>query len=94
MEKRVTLEKYKQAFREMKEEGEKRRFVLHLCIFGAISIMFLIVDWVYFPQFSWFLYPIVGWAVGLVIHYMLAVRWIESELTQIEAETEYRAKYK
>lgn len=94
MKKRLTLESYKEAFREIKKEAERRRFLLHLSIFGVVSFMFLIVNWLYFPDEAWFLYPIVGWGFGLMVHYLLGVRWIDTEITQTEAETEYRARGK
>ena len=85
------LDAYKQAFREIKKEKGKERFLLHLVVFGLVSFMLIVVNMLYFPQDAYILYPLVGWAFGIIVHYLFAVKWIDAEIAELEAYVDARA---
>ena len=46
----------------------------------------------YSPDIVWFFYPLLGWGIGLLLHHLFAVLWIEKTLEEREAKAEYRAR--
>ncbi len=92
MAEEISLEEYKKAYREMMVEEEKRDFLIHLVAYVLVNVMIISINFIYSPEAIWFFYPLLGWGIGITIHYLIAVRWIESALKKKEAEAEYRAR--
>ncbi|HDM36482.1 MAG TPA: 2TM domain-containing protein, partial [Candidatus Syntrophoarchaeum butanivorans] len=49
-------------------------------------------NFIYSPEAIWFFYPLIGWGIGISMHYLFGVRWVEKELEEREAKAEYRAR--
>ena len=94
MAKEISLAEYKKAYREMIKENERRGFLIHAAAYVLVNIMLIVINLVYSPGVVWFFYPLIGWGIGLAMHYMGAIKWIESDLEKKEAEAEYRARMK
>lgn len=94
MAKEISLAEYKKAYREMIKENERRGFLIHAAVYVLVNIMLIVINLVYSPSVVWFFYPLIGWGIGLAMHYMGAIKWIESDLEKKEAEAEYRARMK
>jgi len=94
MAKEISLAEYKKAYREMIKENERRGFLIHAAAYVLVNIMLIVINLVYSPSVVWFFYPLIGWGVGLAMHYTGAIKWIESDLEKKEAEAEYRARMK
>ncbi|MEO0151145.1 MAG: 2TM domain-containing protein [candidate division WOR-3 bacterium] len=92
MEERISLEKYKKAYREVVIEEERRAFLVHLVIYVLVNAMLIAINFIYSPEVIWFFYPLIGWGIGLSMHYLFGVHWINKELERREAKAEYRAK--
>jgi len=92
MTKEITLEDYKRAYREMEMEEARRSFIAHLIVYILVNVMLIVVNIVYVPKVIWFFYPLIGWGIGLAMHYLFGVRWIEKTIIEKEAKAEYRAK--
>lgn len=88
----ITLEEYKKAYREVVKEEEKRGFLVHLTIYILINIMLIIINLLYSPKTIWFFYPLLCWGIGISLHYLSSVRWIEKTLEEKEAKAEYKAR--
>lgn len=88
----ISLDEYKKAYREIVSEESKRGFLVHLIVYVLVNIMLIIINLVYSPKTIWFFYPLIGWGIGIFMHYLSAIRWIEKELEEKEAKAEYRAK--
>lgn len=88
----IALEEYKKAYREIVSEEEKRGFSVHLVVYVLVNAMLIAGNLIYSPEAIWFFYPLLGWGIGISIHYLDAVRWIEKVLREKEAKAEYRAK--
>jgi len=91
MTKEITLEDYKRAYREVEKEEARRGFIIHLVVYILGNAMLTTINLIYTIKVLWFFYPLIGWGIGLTIHYLFAVRWLESELKDKEARAEYRA---
>jgi hypothetical protein len=92
MVKEISLETYKKAYREIVMEEEKRGFLVHLVVYVLVNAMLIVINFIYSPEVIWFFYPLIGWGIGISMHYLFGVRWIEKGLKEREAKAEYRAK--
>jgi len=90
--KEISLEEYKEAYREIRKEEEKRGFLVHLVVYALVNTMLIAINLIYSPEAIWFFYPLIGWGIGISMHYLFGVRWIETELKEREAKAEYRAR--
>lgn len=88
----ILLEEYKKAYREIRVEEEKRGFSVHLVVYVLVNAMLIATNFINSPEDIWFFYPLIGWGIGISIHYLNAVRWIEKVLKEKEAKAEYRAR--
>ena len=59
-------------YREAKKRvEEKKGFFIHLIVYIVVNIM-LVFIWA-FPSgggFPWFIYPLGGWGIGLIFHFL------------------------
>ena len=90
----ITLEEYKRAYREVKKEKERLGFMVHLAVYIIVNIMLAVANLLYSPHDIWFIYPLFGWGIGIVMHYLFGIRWIDKFLENMEARAEYRARTK
>ncbi len=58
-------EYYKNRF---EESDEKFKFYIHLFIYIAMSIVFIVFNLSSTPESLWFQWPIMGWGIGVVVH--------------------------
>jgi hypothetical protein len=92
MAEEISLEEYKKAYREIVSEDEKKGFSVHLVVYVLVNAMLIAINFIYSPETIWFFYPLLGWGIGISMHYLFGVRWIEKELTEREAKAEYKAR--
>ena len=92
MTQEISLEEYKRAYREMRKEEEKRGFVVHLIVYILVNGMLIAVNLLYSPEVIWFFYPLIGWGIGISMHYLFVVRFLEKTLKEREAKAEYLAR--
>ena len=73
--------------------GRKFGFFIHLTVFIAVNALLFIINQQTNPGFSWFAFPLGGWAIGLSIHGLavylsgsgLRERMVEDELRRLES---------
>lgn len=94
MSNEASLEEYQEAYKEVIMEQEKRGFITHLVVYIIVNALLTFINLYYSPETIWFIYPVIGWGIGLVMHYLFGVRWKESEIEQRESMAEQRAKKK
>lgn len=51
-------------------ESAKSGFTVHGITFAAVNTLFLLVNVIFSPGFLWFLFPLAGWGIGLLHHYI------------------------
>jgi ABC-type protease/lipase transport system fused ATPase/permease subunit len=91
MTQEISLDEYKRAYREIREEEEKRGFLAHSVVYVLANAMLIAINFIYSPEVIWFFYPLIGWGIGISMHYLFGVRWLEKALKEREAKAEYRA---
>ena len=92
MKRRITLEDYKRAYRKIEIEDAKMGFIIHLIVYILVNVILIYVNIIYVPKVIWFFYPLAGWSIFLIIHYLFGVRWLDKRLSEKEARAEYLAK--
>ncbi|MDI6886343.1 MAG: 2TM domain-containing protein [archaeon] len=90
----ISLEEYKKAYGEIVSEEKKIGFLVHLVVYVLVNAMMIAINFIYSPEAIWFFYPLIGWGIGISMHYLFGVRWIQKELKRREAKAEYRARGK
>ncbi len=57
------------------KEDSLRIFKIHLLIYIVVNIILAIVNLYYKPDKIWFHYVVLGWGIGIVLHYLFGVLW-------------------
>ncbi len=65
-----------------------------MAAFVFVNILLTITNLLYVPEVIWFFFPLVGWGIGIIIHYLMSVRWVDRALEVEEMEAEKKAKRK
>ncbi|MCS7116737.1 MAG: 2TM domain-containing protein [Nitrososphaerota archaeon] len=80
------------ALREIRMEKARRAFTVHLMVYIIVNIMLITINLMYTPETIWFFYPLLGWGIGIAIHYYAGVVHLPKELEEEEALAERRAR--
>jgi len=54
--------------REARQILKRRTFYLHLAIYLAVQVMLIAIWALAGGGFPWFLFPLMGWGIGIVAH--------------------------
>jgi len=47
---------------------EKIGFYIHIVTFIVVNIVLIVINVVTSPEYFWFIWPLLGWGIGLVFH--------------------------
>jgi hypothetical protein len=78
--------------KELREEARLRAevklgFYIHLAVYSGVNVMLFFIWW-FTGGFPWFIFPLLGWGVGLLAHFLYAFAQIS--VTEGLAEKEYQ----
>lgn len=65
MENNSELERYHKACKKVKEI---KGFYIHFICYVIIIALMVYINLKYSPEHLWFIYPLIGWGVGLIGH--------------------------
>ena len=88
----VTLTDYQKANRKMKMGQAKIGFTIHLAAYLLVNTLLITINLLFVPAFYWFVFPLIGWGIGVTMHYIFGVRRLEAQLKAEEAKIEHIAK--
>lgn len=88
----ITLAEYKSAYRKMQTRQAKIGFTIHFAAYIVVNSLLATINLLLVPEVTWFIFPLVGWGIGLTLHYTLAVRLFDRFLRADEARAEHLAK--
>ncbi len=88
----ITLTDYERAEAEIRAREGRMSFNIHAAIYVLVNIMLIAINLMFVPQFLWFFFPLIGWGIGLTMHYLFAVRFVESQTEDWQARVEHRAR--
>lgn len=87
----ITLEEYKRADRQFELESAKRGFAIHAVVFVLVMTGLIVLNLTVATGFLWFVFPLVGWGIGLTVHYLFGLRWVGKAIADRQAKIEQRA---
>lgn len=89
----VSVESYQKAYRKIEIGRAKNSFVAHLVVYTIVNLLLIAIN-VFFSHNEglWFIWPLAGWGIGLFMHYLYGVQWIERDLEMTEALAEKLAR--
>lgn len=58
-------------------QHEQHGFQIHRTIYTIVIPVLTVLNIVLVPQFFWFFFPLVGWGLGLTMHYIFGVRQLK-----------------
>ena len=77
-------------YQEAKDRVEEiKGFYFHLITYIVINAVLVVINLLTSPEYLWFIWPIIGWGVGLVIHAFsvfgnfLGKSWEERKIKEI-----------
>lgn len=88
----VTLEQYKRAYRDIILSEQRTGFYIHATVYTIVNALLVTMNLYFVPSVLWFYFPLLGWGIGLAVHYIGVTRLAPRDLVRKEAEAEYRAK--
>jgi len=92
----VTSEEYKRAERDLTLAEWHRGWLIHAAVYGGVMsglVTLNVLLSVYTDAgFLWFPFPLVGWGIGLALHYLHGVRWADREIRTRQEDVERYAE--
>jgi hypothetical protein len=59
----------------------------HVAVFVVVNLLLVTINFMFTPGFSWFVFPLLGWSIGLFFH-VFAVKSGGQRRAALEAEVE------
>lgn len=91
----VTVDEYQQAEREYTVREQRRGFTAHATVYAVVMSVMIVINVVLIAttdaDFLWFPFPLVGWGLGLLNHYLWGVRWVDRGIRTRQATITRRA---
>ena len=88
----LTLEQYKQAEIESALLEGQRGFRIHAVVYALVNAGLIALNVVLITatgsDFPWFVFPLVGWGIGLTFHYLAAFRWGDEQVRRHQEDVE------
>jgi hypothetical protein len=88
----ITLQDYERAEAEIRAIEGRRGFYIHAAIYILVNILLIVINLMFVPGFLWFFFPLVGWGIGLTMHFLFGVHWVRSETENWQSKVEHRAR--
>jgi 2TM domain-containing protein len=87
----ISVEQYEQAEIQLATENARRGFLFHAAIYAVVQAALITINLAFAREFIWFPFPLVGWGIGLTMHYLFGLRWVGPETRKHQAMVEERA---
>lgn len=78
-------EKYKPTYRPVVLKNERNGFFAHLMIYIIVNIFLATLNLTSDPEVIWFVYPLIGWGIGLIAHFVFVIVLPKKSLGQNSA---------
>jgi hypothetical protein len=91
MTERITLDEYQTAERELRTEQERIGFFVHAVVYVLVNALLITINLAYVHAVVWFFYPLIGWGIGLVMHFLFSIVWVQNQTETWQARVEHRA---
>ena len=92
----MTVGEYEQAERDVMREEARQGFRAHAIAYALVNLLLvginLAVVWTTDDNAIWFVFPLVGWGIGLTMHYVFGIRRFDAHVAEWQARIEQRAQ--
>ena len=86
----ITLEDYQRADRQLERTRARRGFTIHAIVYALVMTGLIILSVTVGDVFPWAGLPMAWWGVGLTLHYLYGVRWVDKTISGRQARIEQR----
>ncbi len=62
-----------------KTATRQRVFILHLVIYLMVNGFLAVINLIFSPEVLWFIFPMVGWGIGIVLHFIFSFFWTSTK---------------
>lgn len=80
-----TLTQYQRAEQELAIRDARTGFRAHATVYAVVIPILALINILAVPEFLWFEFPMLGWGLGLFLHYRLGVRGAAEQATTHQA---------
>lgn len=91
----LTAQDYEVAEQQLVLPEARRGFAVHATVYAVVNVALVVINVVLVTttdaNFWWFPFPLVGWGIGLTMHYLHGVRWAAEELARHQEQVEAAA---
>lgn len=85
----ITLAEFERAEEKVAAEGARSGFKVHATVFVLVNLLLIIINLTNLSdQGVWFFYPLIGWGIGLTMHYLMGVRRVKQNVADHQAKVE------
>lgn len=92
----ITLHDYLEAEFEVDVRDQKRGWKIHAAVYGVVMTGLIVLNILLISltaeNFVWFPFALVGWGIGLTVHYLFGVRWAERLVREHQREIQEAAE--
>jgi hypothetical protein len=88
----ITLQDYERAEAQLRAIEGRRGFCIHAAVYVLVNILLIIINLMFVSTFLWFFFPLIGWGIGLTMHFLFGVLWVGSETEHWQSRVEHRAQ--
>jgi phosphate/sulfate permease len=92
----LTAEEYRQAEFGYTRDESRRGFKIHAIVYAVVMTGLIALNallWVYASvDFPWAIFPLVGWGIGLTLHYIYGFRRASDEAQKRQRQVEQYAE--
>jgi hypothetical protein len=88
----ITLRDYERAEVDMRAVEGRRGFYIHAAVYVLVNVLLIIINLMVVPTFLWFFFPLIGWGIGLTMHFIFGVLRVRSETENWQSKVEHRAQ--
>ena len=76
----------KELFKKAKQRvNQKKGFIIHFVVFCATIPVLFVINFIVTPGFWWFLIAFAGWALGVLIHFIVVYGFLGEKSKRWEA---------
>jgi hypothetical protein len=86
------VKKLRNAYRLIRQREEKKGFFIHSIIYCCVNTVLVTVNLLFVREFLWFLFPLCGWGIGIVMHYIFGIRRLGKNIKREEHRILHEAK--
>jgi uncharacterized oligopeptide transporter (OPT) family protein len=70
--------------RARKRVEAKIAFYIHLAVYILVDILLIIINLLTSPHYLWFIWPLMGWGIGIFLHGMVTFLFLGRRFSEIK----------